>query len=75
MIKDVNLTPYLVLLVLKYFHQFAEQQVQQWFINHNLQEANPVQQFHKLIEEMGELSAAITRQKSDDNKLWYNREN
>lgn len=46
-----------------------QQKVEQWFIDRNLQEANPVQQFHKLIEEMGELSAAITRQKSDDNKL------
>ena len=45
-----------------------QQQVQQWFIDRNLQKANPVQQFHKLIEEMGELSAAITRQKSDDIK-------
>lgn len=25
-----------------------QQQVQQSFINHNLQEANPVQQFHKI---------------------------
>ena len=45
-----------------------QQKVQQWFIDRNLQEANPVQQFHKLLEEMGELSAAITRQKSDDIK-------
>lgn len=28
-----------------------QQKVQQWFIDRNLQEANPVQQFHKLIEE------------------------
>lgn len=45
-----------------------QQKVQQWFIDRNLQKANPVQQFHKLLEEMGELSAAIARQKSDDIK-------
>ena len=45
-----------------------DEKIEQWFIDRNLQEANPVQQFHKLIEEMGELSAAITRQKSDDIK-------
>lgn len=45
-----------------------QQKVEQWFIDRNLQEANPVQQFHKLLEEMGELSAAIARQKSDDIK-------
>lgn len=45
-----------------------QQKVEQWFIDRNLQEANPVQQFHKLLEEMGELLAAIARQKSDDIK-------
>lgn len=42
-----------------------EEQVQQWFIDRNLHEANPVKQFLKLMEESGELFEGIAKDKSE----------
>ena len=42
-----------------------QEKVEQWFINRNLHEANPVKQFQKLMEEAGELYAGIAKGKSD----------
>lgn len=42
-----------------------EEKVEEWFINRNLHEANPVKQFQKLMEETGELYAGIAKGKSD----------
>jgi uncharacterized 18.2 kDa protein in rep-hol intergenic region len=39
--------------------------VQQWFIDRNLHEANPVKQFLKLMEESGELFEGIAKDKSE----------
>lgn len=36
-----------------------EEKVQQWFVDRNLHEANPVKQFLKLMEESGELFEGI----------------
>jgi single-stranded DNA-binding protein 4 len=37
-----------------------EEKVQQWFIDRNLHEANPVKQFLKLMEESGELLLMVS---------------
>ena len=42
-----------------------EEKVQQWFIDRNLHEANPVKQFLKLMEESGELFEGIAKDKSE----------
>lgn len=42
-----------------------EEKVEQWFIDRNLHEANPVKQFEKLMEEAGELYAGIAKGKPD----------
>lgn len=42
-----------------------EEKVEQWFIDRNLHEANPVKQFQKLIEETGELYSGIAKGKSE----------
>ena len=42
-----------------------EQKVQQWFVDRNLYEANPVKQFLKLMEESGELFEGIAKDKSE----------
>ena len=42
-----------------------EQKVQQWFVDRNLHEANPVKQFLKLMEESGELFEGIAKDKSE----------
>ena len=42
-----------------------EEKVEQWFINRNLHEANPVKQFEKLMEETGELFEGIAKGKTD----------
>jgi hypothetical protein len=42
-----------------------EEKVQQWFVDRNLHEANPVKQFLKLMEESGELFEGIAKDKSD----------
>lgn len=39
--------------------------VQQWFVDRNLHEANPVKQFLKLMEESGELFEGIAKDKSE----------
>ena len=39
--------------------------IQQWFIDRNLHEANPVKQFLKLMEESGELFEGIAKDKSE----------
>lgn len=36
-----------------------ENKVQQWFVDRNLHEANPVKQFLKLMEESGELFEGV----------------
>ncbi|TWT12058.1 MazG-like family protein [Streptococcus sp. sy004] len=41
------------------------EKVEQWFINRNLHEANPVKQFEKLMEEVGELFEGIAKGKSE----------
>lgn len=40
-----------------------EEKVEQWFIDRNLHEANPVKQFEKLMEETGELFEGIAKDK------------
>lgn len=40
-----------------------EEKVQQWFVDRNLHEANPVKQFLKLMEESGELFEGIAKDK------------
>ncbi len=42
-----------------------ENKVQQWFVDKNLHEANPVKQFLKLMEESGELFEGIAKDKSE----------
>lgn len=42
-----------------------EEKVEQWFIDRNLHEANPVKQFEKLMEESGELFEGIAKGKSE----------
>lgn len=42
-----------------------EEKVEQWFVDRNLHEANPVKQFEKLMEEAGELYMGIAKGKSD----------
>jgi NTP pyrophosphatase (non-canonical NTP hydrolase) len=42
-----------------------EEKVEQWFIDRNLHEANPVKQFEKLIEETGELFEGVVKDKSE----------
>lgn len=42
-----------------------EEKVQQWFVDRNLHEANPVKQFLKLMEESGELFEGIAKDKSE----------
>ena len=42
-----------------------EEKVQQWFVDRNLHEANPVKQFLKLMEESGELFEGIAKYKSE----------
>ena len=42
-----------------------EEKVQQWFIDRNLHEANPVKQFLKLMEESGELFEGIAKDKPE----------
>lgn len=42
-----------------------EEKVEQWFIDRNLHEANPVKQLQKLMEEAGELYMGIAKGKSD----------
>ena len=38
-----------------------EEKVQQWFVDRNLHEANPVKQFLKLMEESGEFQENCLR--------------
>ena len=40
-----------------------EENIEQWFIDRNLHEANPVKQFEKLMEETGELFEGIAKDK------------
>lgn len=42
-----------------------EEKVEQWFVDRNLHEANPVKQFQKLMEEAGELYMGIAKGKAD----------
>ena len=42
-----------------------ESKVQQWFVDRNLHEANPVKQFLKLMEESGELFEGIAKDKPE----------
>lgn len=42
-----------------------QEKVEQWFIDRNLHEANPVKQFQKLMEEAGELYMGIAKGKAD----------
>lgn len=42
-----------------------ENKVQQWFVDRNLHQANPVKQFLKLMEESGELFEGIAKDKSE----------
>lgn len=42
-----------------------EENVEQWFIDRNLHEANPVKQFEKLMEETGELFEGIAKGKNE----------
>lgn len=42
-----------------------EEKVQQWFVERNLHETNPVKQFLKLMEESGELFEGIAKDKSE----------
>ena len=42
-----------------------EEKVQQWFVDRDLHEANPVKQFLKLMEESGELFEGIAKDKSE----------
>ena len=42
-----------------------ENKVQQWFVDRNLHEANPVKQFLKLMEESGELFEGIAKDKPE----------
>ncbi|WP_316606768.1 hypothetical protein [Streptococcus pluranimalium] len=42
-----------------------EEKVEQWFIDRNLHEVNPIKQFEKLMEESGELFEGIAKGKSD----------
>ncbi len=42
-----------------------DEKVQQWFIDRNLHEANPIKQFEKLMEEAGELFEGVAKGKSD----------
>ena len=42
-----------------------QEKVEQWFIDRNLHEANPVKQFEKLMEEAGELYTGIAKGKSE----------
>lgn len=42
-----------------------QDKVEQWFIDRNLHEANPVKQFEKLMEETGELYAGIAKGRNE----------
>lgn len=42
-----------------------EEKVEQWFIDRNLHEVNPVKQFEKLMEESGELFEGIAKGKTE----------
>jgi len=42
-----------------------ENKVQQWFVDRNLHQANPIKQFLKLMEESGELFEGIAKDKSE----------
>ena len=42
-----------------------EEKVEQWFVERNLHEANPVKQFEKLMEETGELFEGIAKGKNE----------
>ncbi|WP_367006448.1 MazG-like family protein [Streptococcus sp. ZY19097] len=42
-----------------------EEKVDQWFVDRNLHEANPVKQFEKLMEESGELFEGIAKDKPE----------
>lgn len=42
-----------------------EEKVEQWFVERNLHEANPVKQFEKLMEEVGELFEGIAKGKNE----------
>lgn len=42
-----------------------EEKVEQWFIDRNLHEANPVKQFEKLMEETGELFEGIAKGRNE----------
>ena len=45
--------------------KMLDEKVEQWFVDRNLHEANPVKQFEKLMEEAGELFEGIAKGKSD----------
>ena len=45
--------------------KILEEKVQQWFIDRNLHEANPIKQFLKLMEESGELFEGIAKDKPE----------
>ena len=42
-----------------------EEKVEQWFVERNLHEANPVKQFEKLMEEVGELFEGIAKGRNE----------
>lgn len=42
-----------------------EEKVEQWFVDRNLHEANPVKQFEKLMEEAGELFEGIAKGRNE----------
>lgn len=50
-----------------------EEKVQQWFVDRNLHEANPVKQFLKLMEESGELFEGIAKDKSELMRIVYTK--
>ena len=45
--------------------KMLDEKVEQWFVDRNLHEANPVKQFEKLMEEAGELFEGVAKGKSD----------
>ena len=43
--------------------KMLDEKVEQWFVDRNLHEANPVKQFKKLMEEAGELFEGVAKGK------------
>ena len=65
MLLNIFATIMLFLTKLLVYSLMLDEKVEQWFVDRNLHEANPVKQFEKLMEEAGELFEGIAKGKSD----------